>query len=74
MFKDADVAHFQARVLADALTEATAGYWLGRAATFEAARPRRGDFTGRATGEALATADRRCAAVAQACRNRAVVA
>lgn len=41
------LAHFQWRVLQDALTEATASYWEHRAQTLdEAARPRRGDYQG----------------------------
>ena len=33
-----DLAHFQARVLADALSEATAAYWERRASALEEAR------------------------------------
>lgn len=65
------IEHFQRRVLEDALTHATAQFWRRRAADFEAARPKRGEFHGRATREELDEADARCAAVAQACRRHA---
>lgn len=65
--------HFQHRVLQDALNEATATYWLKRAEDFERARPRPGEFRGQARAEDLAEADARCAAIAQACRERAEV-
>jgi hypothetical protein len=66
------VDHFRARVLQDALTEATSHYWRRRAATFEAARPRAGtDYPGRAIPEQLTERDATLAAVAHACRLRA---
>ncbi len=65
------VAHFRARVVQDALIEASAAQWRVRATVFHAARPRPGDFTGRATPEQLAAIDTRLAAIALACRNRA---
>jgi hypothetical protein len=34
-----DLTHFQARVIQDAMSEATAAYWLRRARQFEDARP-----------------------------------
>lgn len=49
----AHCAHFAARVVQDALAEASAAYWLRRAEAFEAARPCHGDFHGQATREAL---------------------
>lgn len=67
------VEHFRARVLQDALTEATAAYWLRRARQFEAARPRPGDYHGAATVDELRDGWRRLTGVAQACRNRAAV-
>lgn len=67
------VEHFRARVLQDALYEATAYYWRRRAEAFEAARPRASDWPGRATPEQLAEADRRCATAALACRQRAAM-
>lgn len=69
----ARLAHFRARVLADALTEATRGYWHRRAATFDDAAPRPGDFNGRATPDQLEAARVRCLDAAQACRNRATL-
>lgn len=63
--------HFRARVLQDALAEATATYWLQRAEACEQARPKPGDYTGQAGNDELATADQRCADTAQACRSRA---
>lgn len=65
--------HFRARVVQDALTEATAHYWRRRADTLEAARPRPGDFTGKATSDEIAAVDRRLTAAARACRERAAV-
>ena len=65
--------HFQHRVVQDALKDAHPGYWLHRARIFEAARPRPGDYVGRATPGDLAERDERIAASAQACRARADV-
>lgn len=62
---------FARRVLQDAMTEATAAYWLRRAAELEAARPRPGDFNGNATEAELAARDRRLANDAEGCRQRA---
>lgn len=67
------VTHFRARVLQDAIAEAVAATWERRAATFEAARPRPGDFTGRKTAEQVREHDAELAAVALACRERAAV-
>ncbi len=67
------VRHFRLRVLSDALSEATANYWNRRAEAFEAAAPRPGDFTGRATQADLDTLTRRCRKAAEACRQRALV-
>lgn len=53
------------------MNEATAAYWRRRAALFDAAAPRSGDFTGRASRADLVALDRRVRAKAQACRNRA---
>lgn len=68
------VEHFRGRVLLDALADALAATWHRRAAVFEAAAPRPGDFPGRATADELAEAGRRCRATASACRHRAQVA
>lgn len=71
---DVHVEHFRARVLQDALNEATASYWLRRAEAFEAARPRIGDFHGQATPEHLRAKWDELTEIATACRNRAAVA
>jgi hypothetical protein len=68
-----DVEHFRERVLQDALTEATRSYWLQRAETFEAAKPRLGEYHGAATNKDLRDAWRRCDRIARACRARAEV-
>lgn len=67
------VKNFSRRVVLDALNEASAIYWLRRAATFEAAMPRAGDFTGRATASDLAAQRARLAGMAAACRARAAM-
>jgi hypothetical protein len=68
-----DLDHFRARVLQDALTEATAQYWVDRAHQFQQAAPRAGDFHGNATTEELRAAYRRCMATAGACLRRAEI-
>lgn len=65
------IDQIRARLLQDALAQATAQFWRRRAADFENARPRRGEFHGRATTEELNARDARCAALAEACRNHA---
>jgi hypothetical protein len=67
------IDHFQHRVVQDALQDATAAYWRRRADTFDAARPRAGDYFGRATREQVREQDARLAAAARACRARADV-
>jgi hypothetical protein len=69
------VKHFQARVLQDALNEATAAYWLRRAAEYEAAaRPRPGGWVGfNSTSEERAARRQRMQETAAACRARAQV-
>jgi hypothetical protein len=67
------IDHFQRRVIQDAIADADATYWLRRAEMFEAARPRAGDYHGRATRADLAAADQRCRDAAEACRKRAAV-
>jgi hypothetical protein len=66
-----DLEHFRARLLQDALTEATAAYWVHRAYQFQQAAPKRGDFHGQATRAQLAAARTRCLETALACRRRA---
>jgi hypothetical protein len=71
---DAYIAHFRARVLQDALTEATAAYWHRRAATFEAARHHpETDHPGDATLNELRDQWARMTTIATACRNRATI-
>jgi hypothetical protein len=65
--------HFRARVVQDALAEATMYYWERRAAAFDWARPRATDWPGQATPEQLAEQDLRLAETALACRERAGV-
>lgn len=65
------LAHFTARILADAMSEGTAIFWQRRARELEAAAPRPGDFRGRASDAELAEAGRRCREAAAACRARA---
>lgn len=69
-----NVEHFQHRVIQDALREATAGYWRGRAAILEWARPRPGDWHGAATREDLRGRYDQLTEQAEACRSRARVA
>jgi len=66
----ARLAHFHARVIADALAEATAVYWRGRADALLDAAPRPGDYVGRATPEQLSAARERCQRDAAACLRR----
>jgi hypothetical protein len=63
-----DPHHFRARVVRDALTEATADQWLRHAQQFEDAAPRKGDGRGNASDEELWDAYERCGAIAAACR------
>lgn len=60
--------------LFDAWAAATARYWRRRGAAFEAARPRPGDFHGRATRDELNARWVRLTAIAKACHARADVA
>ena len=62
-----DLDHFRARILQDALTEATAQYWVHRAHQFQQAAPRLGEYHGTATRDELNEAWTRCMATAQAC-------
>lgn len=60
--------------LFDAYAAATARYWRRRASAFEAARPNRGGFHGRATPAEVNARWERLTSTAQACRNRATYA
>ncbi len=68
-----DLDHFRARVLQDALTEATADYWQQRAQAFEDAAPRLDEYHGHATREQLNDAWIQCMATAEACRRHAIL-
>lgn len=67
------VGHFQARVCREAIRDAEAPTWERRAAMLEWARPRAGDWPGRATREELRARYDRLTEEAEACRNRARV-
>ncbi len=62
---------FMARVLQDALADATAIYWRRRAQTFLDAAPRLTDYNGRATAAELAERAERCRQAAEVCMQRA---
>ena len=66
-----DIGHFRARILQDALTEATAQYWLYRAHQFQQAAPRLGVYHGQATRDELNQRWLECMATSQACLNHA---
>lgn len=67
-----DLDHFRARVVQDALTDATAGYWLRRAAQFEWAKSRPGEPLGSDRTEMdRAAHDRELDRIAAACRVKA---
>jgi hypothetical protein len=66
-----DIDHFRARVLQDALTEATAQYWVHRAHQFQQAAPRLGEYHGQATREQLRERWIECMATMQACLSHA---
>ena len=57
--------------LADAFRQTLACQWRRRAEAMEWARPRPGDFTGRATRAELAAQDERLAKAAELCRAHA---
>jgi len=61
------------RVVQEALNDALACTWRRRADLLEWARPRPGEYAGQATAAELAARDRRLAAQAQACRNKATL-
>jgi hypothetical protein len=67
------LTHHQRRVLIGGLLDGWGPYWERRAAALEAARPRPGDFHGRATREDLGAQWHRLTEAARACRARAEV-
>ncbi len=62
---------YAGRLLMDAWQDASAKQWSRRAAQFDAVATRPGDFLGQSTPEQRRERAERCAAAAQACRNRA---
>jgi hypothetical protein len=66
-----DIEHFKARLLQDALTEATAQCWIHRAHQFQQAAPRKGDYHGLAGRDELLDRWERCKATEQACLRHA---
>lgn len=48
-----DLEHFRARVLQDALDQATVSHWIARHAALSASLPRPDDYVGRASSEEL---------------------
>ena len=70
---DLDLETMARRLLAEAFTSALPGQWDARARVFEDARPRRGDYFGRADRAALAAQDQRNAQLAAACRLHAAL-
>jgi hypothetical protein len=68
------VEHFAERLLQEAIDDARAATYLRLAETLEWARPREGDFHGKATHEELRARYDRLTEQAEACRNRAAVA
>lgn len=65
--------HLRQRGVQQAILQAEAWWWRWRAEDFHRARPRPGDFNGRASRAELAEADRRCSETARACLNRAAL-
>lgn len=65
------IEQLRLRALVDAWLSASEAYWLRRADAIEAAAPRGGDFTGRATVADLDRAAVRCAEAARLCRAHA---
>lgn len=65
------VDRIRARVLQDALSEATAAYWRRRAQWFRWAAPRPEDYTGQATPEELDARRQRLLGLAEQCERRA---
>jgi hypothetical protein len=66
-----DIDHFRGRILQDALTEATAQYWIHRAHQFQQAAPRVDEYRGQATRDELNQRWLECMATSQACLNHA---
>jgi hypothetical protein len=67
------VLHFQARVMSDALAEASAGYWRRRAEHLRSCLSRPSDFRGSATPEQVEARDARLRADIARCLTHAGV-
>lgn len=61
-----DLEHFRARILQDALDQATIGHWLARHAALSASLPRPGDYVGHASPAQLAAQEAHTRAALQA--------
>lgn len=68
---ETQLATFGVRLIEEAIADALPFVWERRAEQLEQARPRPGDFNGRATAEDLAARDRRLAEQAAAAREHA---
>lgn len=68
------VDQFRARVLQDALSEATSSYWLRRAEQFEDARPRLSEHHGQQSADQLRARWVELTETATACRAAAALA
>lgn len=69
-----DADHFRLRVLQDALQDALASAYRWRATQMEEARPRAGDYRGKATRDEVAQRWLRLTEAAKLCRHRAEIA
>lgn len=65
---------FRRRLIQEVMAHGSSRYWHRRAATFEWARPRPGDFLGTAGEERARELDARLVATRDACRQRATLA
>lgn len=66
-----ELTRFTVRAVQQMIAEAAPWWWLKRAEHLEEARPRPGDFHGRATPEELAARHARLTEAAAACREHA---
>lgn len=67
------LASFGVRLIEEAIADALPYVWERRAEQLEQARPRPGDFNGRATAVELAERDQRLAEQAEGCRRHATL-
>lgn len=68
-----DLAHFQYRIVRDAMNEATASYWLRRARDFATALPREGDYLGQSTPEQREARTQRLLQIVKNCVHRSTI-